>query len=38
MLGRFFLLDSILMFERQKGKILHITVVIDGRSYRFVWK
>lgn len=27
-----------LMFERQKGKILHITVVIDGRSYRFVWK
>lgn len=27
-----------LMFERQKGKVLHITVNIDGRSYQFVWK
>lgn len=27
-----------LMFERQKGKVLHITVEVDGRSYQFVWK
>ena len=27
-----------LMFERQKGKVLHITVKVDGRSYQFVWK
>lgn len=27
-----------LMFERQKGKVLRISISIEGRSYQFTWK